>query len=110
DAKGVTFDTFADLDLWLSARSCTYSMTINSKNYVYEKSKYYDYKLIEYSVTVKVWDTYDFNTGTEIKDAFSWLNNFGYIVGEKGYGKEFDWCVTYTQIISIDCGASYPCY
>ena len=90
--KGIT-----ELDLWLGVRWCRYEIdiyeTTHTEGWWIFKRTYTDYV-----VNVTVFDTYDFNQGTDKGDGvFSILNNFGYLLEEKGYGKTFTWSVSYTK-------------
>ena len=56
---------------------------------------------------MKVWGTYNFNSGNEDEDIFSKLNNWGYSLQENGYGKEYYWEVEYTYEVSFSMGYCY---
>ena len=95
DGKGsVTFEK-NEPDLWLGVRNANYELTVKKETktvgfWIFQQ----DYS--RYVVNVKVYDTYDFNTGDETNDGIgSVLNNWGYKMQEKGFGKKYSWEAKY---------------
>ena len=90
----VTFKS-NETDLWLGVRNASYEISITKETkttgfWFFKKTK------TRYIVSVKVYDTYNFNTGDEKGDGIgSWLNNLGYWAQKKEIGKEYYWEANY---------------
>ena len=88
---------FDELDLWLAIRGCSYEISVSSREYS-EGILWWKKTKIEYIVSVKIKDIYDFNRPDETGDGIgSLLNNFGYFLQEKGIGNIYSVNITYTK-------------
>ncbi len=58
--------------------------------------------MVSYEVNVKLYDTYNFNTGNEKSDGVgSLLNNFGYWIQENNIGAVYGWEVNFTYEVPL---------
>ena len=86
----VTF-TSEEPDLWLGIRAASYTMTISKETR--ERGFWFlKHNESRYVVDVIIYDTYNFNFGSETGDGIgSILNNIGFYAQEMGLGTEYKW-------------------
>ncbi len=81
--------------MWLGIRGVNYELEITEETketgfWIFKKTK------TRYVVDVKVYDTYNFNIGTEKGDGIgSLLNNFGFWLHENNVGTDYYWEANY---------------
>ena len=96
-ASSASITGFKDFDVWMAARKFVYTIDITEKKYStgllwWKKTE------TEYILTIKINDTYNFDSATDKGDGIgSWLNNEAYKLHQRGYGKNYEWNLTYTK-------------
>ena len=88
---------YKDFDVWRAACTFNYSIEIIERTY---STGFLWWKKTEkeYILTIKVFDTYNFDSATDKGDGIgSWLNNQAYNLHQKGYGTNYEWNLTYTK-------------
>ena len=93
--KGTNSFDSDEIDLWLGIRGFHYELSIIKETketgfWIFKKTK------TRYVVQVKVWDTFDFDSGNETGDGLgSILNNFGFWLYENNVGVNYYWEANY---------------
>ena len=88
---------FSDFDIWMAVRSFNYEILITEEK---NETGFWFWKktITTYNVEVKIWDRYNFDSGTDSGDGMgSVLNNMAYKLHQKGYGEDYDFEIHYTK-------------
>ena len=85
-------------DLWLAARNVDYRITIHQDTSFTFSANGKTTKKTRYTITMVIFDTYNFNKGDEKGDGWgSTLNNMGHFVHKHGLGTDYYWEVQITK-------------
>ncbi|MBP3360212.1 MAG: RHS repeat-associated core domain-containing protein, partial [Clostridia bacterium] len=85
-----------DLDLHLGVGKADYTMVFEKKT-VTKRFLWITWTETQYSVTVTISDTYDFDEYREGVSISNWLNNWGYDMQKKGQLTPFFWTYQFTK-------------
>ena len=85
-----------DLDLHLGVGKADYTMKFK-KETIYKRFLWKTWTETQYSVTVTISDTYDFDEYREGASISNWLNNWGYDMQKKGKITPFFWSYQFTK-------------